>query len=120
MHPKIEGSRFGSIRIGGNTYRHDVIIQPDGQIMKRKKELSKAIYGTSHIISLDEANHICSEGAELLIIGAGKFNRVKLSEQAAEYFHQKGCEVRLFSTSQAIRIWNEMEGVAIGLFHVSC
>lgn len=120
MHPLIEKTKFGSITIEGVTYRHDVIIQLDGQVKERKKELSKAIYGTSHVVSLEEARYIYTKGTTLLIIGAGKFGRVKLSEQAAEYFNQKGCEVRLFPTSQAIRKWNETEGQAIGLFHVSC
>jgi hypothetical protein len=120
MRPRIDRSRFGSITIEGITYRHDVIIRPDGQVEERKKELSKAIYGSSHTISLEEARHIHTRGGALLIIGAGKFGRVRLSQEAAAYFIQEGCEVRLFPTSQAIRIWNESEGQAIGLFHVSC
>lgn len=120
MRPRIDKEKFGSITIEGMTYRHDVIIQPDGQVKERKKELSKAIYGTSHTISLDEAQYIYTKGTALLIIGAGKFGRVKLSGEAADYFSQEGCDVKLLPTSQAIHFWNETEGQAIGLFHVSC
>jgi hypothetical protein len=46
---------------------------------KRKKKLSKAVYGTSHIVSLDEARHIYEDGAKRLLIGAGRQGLVKLS-----------------------------------------
>jgi len=58
MKPKIDKTKFGMITISGTKYENDVIIRLDGRVEKRKKKLSKAIYGTSHIISLDEAKYI--------------------------------------------------------------
>lgn len=55
MKPKIDQTKFDAITIEGIPYRHDVIIDLNAQVKKRKKKLSKAIYGTSHILSLDEA-----------------------------------------------------------------
>ena len=52
---KIEGTTFGSIMIGGKTYNHDVVVRLSGEVVKRKKRLSKKYYGTSHILSKDEA-----------------------------------------------------------------
>ena len=120
MKPKIEAGFFGSITIDGRKFRHDVILRSDGSIEKRKKELSKRIYGTSHIISLDEIRHVYEEGAELLIIGMGRFRRVRLSEEAQAYLREHNCRTELAATPQAVRIWNEAEGKVIGLFHVSC
>jgi hypothetical protein len=54
----------------------------DGSIQKRKKKLSKKVYGTSHTISLHEARYVYEKGAELLIIGNGHYGRVGLSEEA--------------------------------------
>jgi len=73
---KIDGARFGSITIDGETYSHDVLIRLDGTVKKRKKKLSKAVYGTSHRISLEEAQHVYQEGAERLIVGTGHTGRV--------------------------------------------
>jgi len=56
MKPRIDGSEFGSITIAGETLDHDVLIRPDGKVKKRKKKLSKEVYGTSHVISLAELN----------------------------------------------------------------
>src|SRR5262245_21976339 len=113
--PKIERTEFGSITIAGRPYRHDVIIRLNGQVEKRKKALSKQVYSTSHIISLDEAEHVYQEGAEKLIVGSGQSGMVKLSEEAAEYFKRKGCKVELAPTPEAIRAWNDAKGAVIGL-----
>lgn len=120
MEPGIDGTKFGSITVEGTTYRHDVIVRLDGQVKRRKKELSKAIYGTSHTISLDEARYVYEEGAERLIIGAGQHGLVRLSDEAADYLKREKCRVDLLPTPEAIRAWNEAEGAVIGLFHVTC
>jgi hypothetical protein len=120
MKPKIDRTMFGSITIEGETIEHDVLIRLSGKVKKRKKKLSKAVYGTSHTISLDEAKHVYQKGAERLIVGAGQYGFVELSDEAAGYFERKGCQVDLQPMKDAIRIWNEAEGAVIGLFHVTC
>jgi hypothetical protein len=120
MEPRIGKTSFGSITIDGKTYAGDVVIRLGGKVTKRKKKLSKAIYGTSHVISLDEARHVYEERAQQLIIGAGRYGLVKLSEEAAEYFERKGCHVALLPTPDAARVWNGADGAVIGLFHVTC
>jgi hypothetical protein len=65
MKPTIDQTTFGSITIEGAVFTHDVMIRRNGQVEKRKKKLSKAIYGTSHILSQAEAKHIYEKGAQL-------------------------------------------------------
>jgi|SRR3990172_4257646 len=120
MEPRVDETRFGSITIDGEMFEHDVIVRLDGKVKKRKKKLSKAIYGTSHIISLDEARTIYEAGAERLILGAGQSGMVQLSDEAANYFRLKNCQVERMPTSEAIRAWNDARGAVIGLFHVTC
>jgi hypothetical protein len=121
MKPKIDGTAFGSISIEKSVFEYDVIINLNGRVKKRKKKLSKAIYGTSHTISLDEAKHVYERGAKLLIIGAGQYSMVNLSEEAEHYFQQKKCDLILEGTSKAIKIWNMTnEKKTIGLFHLTC
>lgn len=120
MDPKIEGTRFGSITVDGEKYTHDVIIRLNGKVKKRKKKLSKEIYGTSHKLSMQEARHIYEAGADQLIFGTGQFGRAGLAEDTREYFKQKGCQVQLFATPEAIKAWNKAQGAVIGLFHVTC
>lgn len=61
MKPRIDGTRFGSITIEGETFERDVLIRLSGEVKKRKKKLSKAVYGTSHVVSLEEAKHVYTE-----------------------------------------------------------
>jgi hypothetical protein len=120
MKPWIDRTMFGSITIEGEIIEHDVLIRPNGKVTKRKKKLSKAVYGTSHTISLDEARHIYGKGAERLIVGAGQYGLVELSDEAAGYFESEGCQVDLMPMKEAIQAWNEAEGAVAGLFHVTC
>ncbi len=120
MKPRIDRTEFGSITIEGTPIEHDVIIRLQGEVKKRKKKLSKAIYGTSHVVSLDEAKHVYQKGAERLVVGAGQEGMLKLSDEAAGYFKDHGCQVDVLPTGQAIHTWNEADGAVIGLFHVTC
>ena len=120
MEPPIEKTSFGSITIAGKKYPYDIVILLDGVITKREKKLSKQIYGTSHRISLAEANHIFQEGVCQIVIGTGQFDRVTLSDEAMRFFTEHEIAVTLESTPKAIKTWNEMQGAVIGLFHVTC
>ena len=120
MNPNIDGSAFGSITIAGRRIENDVMIRLDGAVSKRQKKLSKAIYGTSHVISLAEAEVIFEKDAERLIIGAGHNGMVGLSDEAADYFAKKKVKVELARTPEAIQRWNKARGKVIALFHVTC
>jgi len=120
MKPIIDHTEFGSITVDATTFNHDIIICLNGQVKKRKKKLSKAIYGTSHTISLDEAKYVYEKGAERLLIGSGQYGKIELSNEATDYFKQKKCFVELSPTPEAIKKWNMVKGAIIGLFHVTC
>jgi hypothetical protein len=120
MQPRIDRTRFGSVTIDRKVYEHDVLIRLGGKVEKRRKKLSKAVYGTSHVISLAEARHIYQQGAALLLVGAGQDGTVTLSEEAAAHFERHGCQVRLLPTPEVIPVWNRAEGAVIGLVHVTC
>jgi hypothetical protein len=116
----IEGTTFGAITIDGRTYEHDVIIRLSGEVVKRKKKLSKKYYGTSHVLSKDEAKFIFEKGCEQLILGSGQVGNVRLSAEAEAYFKKKGCRVLLQPTPEAQHAFNKSRAKKIGLFHVTC
>jgi len=120
MKPHINNTTFGSITINEVRWDHDVFITLTGEVKKRKKKLSKAVYGSSHTLSLDEAKHVYEAGAEQIIIGTGQYGVLKLSDEAAEYVEKKKCNVTLLPTPEAIKVWNDTEGATIGLFHITC
>jgi hypothetical protein len=117
---KIDSTQFGSITVDGETYAHDVVVRLSGKVEKRKKKLSKKIFGTSHMMSLPEAEFVYEKGSNLLVLGTGQYDNVRLSPEAAKFFERKGCEVLAEPTPRAIAAFNRATGHKIGLFHVTC
>ena len=117
---EIESTSFGAITIDGETYGHDVVIRLSGEVVKRKKKLSKKYYGTSHMLSKDEAKFVFEKGCQQLVVGSGQMGNVQLSPEADAYFAKKGCKVLLRPTPEAIRLFNRSKEKKIGLFHVTC
>ena len=117
---RIERSEFGNITINGKTYQHDVIISISGKVSKRKKKLSKQVYGTSHIISKEEVKSVFEKGCDLLVVGAGQEGQARLSQEASEYLAKKKCAVLVLPTQEAIRQFNQSKAKKIGLIHVTC
>ncbi|MDR3408103.1 MAG: MTH938/NDUFAF3 family protein [Methylovirgula sp.] len=117
---RIDATQFGSITIDGKTYDHDVVIGLSGKVLKRHKKLSKEKYGTSHIISQEEAADVFNDGCEELIIGTGQADNVRLSPEAQAFFDRKACHVILQPTPEAIQSFNQSKARKIGLMHVTC
>ena len=107
MKPKINSTSFGSITVKRKKFENDILIRMDGQVKKRRKKLSKKLYGTSHKISLAEAKYIYEKGAEKLIIGTGQTGYVELSKKAQKFFKEKDLKTKLLPTPKAIKLWNK-------------
>lgn len=120
MKPFIYSTSFGSITIGEHTYDYDVLIRANGNIEKRKKKLSKKIYGTSHRISPDEAEFIYEKGISKIIFGCGQYSALGLSIEAKDFFQRKQVSLILTDTRHAIREYNNEAAPCVGLFHVTC
>ena len=82
---EIENTTFGTITMDGKTYEHDVVVRLSGEVVKRKKKLSKKYYGTSHILSKDEAKFVFEKGCEQLIVGSGQIGNARLSPEAEPF-----------------------------------
>src|SRR5438067_12148356 len=117
---EIERTTFGTITIDGKTYEHDVIIRLFGEVARRKKKLSKKYYGTSHVLSKDEAKFIYEDGCEQLILGSGQMGNVHRSPEAETHFANKGCTVLLHPTPKAIHRVNNSHAKKIGCCHLTC
>ena len=118
--PLIQDTSFGTIRVDGQQYDHDIIITLDGRVKKRKKKLTKEIYGTSHTISLPEIEYVYEQDARGIVIGSGQYGEAGLSREASDFLAGKNCEVILRKTPKALKEWNSMKGKWIGLFHITC
>ena len=120
MKPFIFHSSFGSITVGHHMYDHDLLIRSDGHVEKRKKKLSKKMYGTSHTLSIQEAEFIYEEGIQKIIIGCGQYGKLHLSDEAEKMFSEKEVSLALADTPHAIQEYNNCTEPCIGLFHITC
>jgi len=120
MSPKIDDTAFGQITVEGEVFSHDILIRLSGKVKKRKKKLSKPVYGTSHTISLEEVEHIFEEGCRTLIVGTGQYDQVRLSPEASRFLAKRDVACILQPTPQAIATYNTTPQPKVGLFHVTC
>jgi hypothetical protein len=121
MRPLIDNTSFGSITIDNTAYKYDIIIRVNGQVEKRKKELSEKVHGSSHTVSLEEIRDLYDHDVELLIVGTGQYQVLKLSAEADEFLAKNNCRVQLLATPKAIAAWNQTKvSKVIALFHVTC
>jgi hypothetical protein len=86
---RIESTTFGAITINGKTYEHDVVIRLSGEVVKRKEKLSRKLYGTSHVLSKDEAKFLFEKGGDQIVIASGETGNVRLSSEAEAYFKKR-------------------------------
>jgi hypothetical protein len=85
-------------------------VQPDRRFgLEQRTSLKKGQNGSSHLVLAAQVS-----------VGAGQSGLVKLSDEAADYFKRKDCQVELLPTPKAIEAWNEAKGAVIALFHVTC
>ena len=120
MKPEINGTTFGSITIDGETFDHDVMVRLTGEVAKRKKKLLKKVTGSSHVVSVDEAQCVYEQGAERLIVGCGQQGLLRLSDEAQTFLAEHSCATEVLPTGQAVAVWNQAQEKVIGLFHVTC
>ena len=109
---------FGSIRIDGSTYEHDVVIDR-GEVRKRKKKPSKKFqeeFGHTPLSIEEEIPWKCSR----LVIGTGAYGRLPVMKEVKLEAERRKIELLIFPTAQAIE---ELEKNADGtnaILHMTC
>jgi hypothetical protein len=80
------------------TYSGRGNIRLSGEVVKRKKKLSKKYYGTSQVLPKEEAKFVFGKGRNQLVVDSGQIGNVRLSPEAEAYFEKKDCKVLLQAT----------------------
>ena len=80
----IDATEFGAITVNGKAYDHDVIIRLSGAVEKRRKRLSKELYGTSHIVSKAEVGGRSGWKRAVICRGKRVFRQEALPSRVAE------------------------------------
>lgn len=113
----IEKYNFGEMVINGNTYTNDVIIGPD-------KVRGDWWRKSGHYLQLEDIKDVIeAEEPEIVIIGTGKFGRMRVSPEVKKYLENKGIDYFIKSSGKASDIYNEKRGKTdkvVGAFHLTC
>jgi hypothetical protein len=110
--------QFGSIRIDGETYAHDVVISR-GEVRKRKKKASRAFraqFGHTPL-SLDEK---IPWKAKRLIVGTGAEGRLPVMDEVRREAERRGVELKILLTRDAIEELNRADDDTAAILHVTC
>ncbi len=114
---RIEAFSFGSIRIDGVTYEHDVLIDR-GQVRKRKKKVSRKFrdaFGHTPLSIEEEIPWKCRR----LVIGTGTGALPVMDEVKREAARLK-IELLVLPTTKAIAALKKSPYETNAIFHVTC
>jgi hypothetical protein len=114
---KFDDLKFGYVVIDGKKYRHDVIVFPNGEVIKRKGGLG--MFGR-HLFKREEIEKLSD--ANTIIIGNGTSSKARIADGAREFAKEKGIEIIQLPSMEAIKKFNELSNKRkVGaIIHVTC
>jgi hypothetical protein len=117
MKPAISSHNGGHLFIGEQPIENDFIINSEGKVIKR--EINLLSDKDLKVLNLDEACECYDPNINEMIIGSTEDNKLRLSNEATDFFEEKRCKVKLLPLQEAVTYWNRYEGHAVGLFHLA-
>ena len=109
---------FGSLRINGTTYDHDVVIDR-GEIRKRKKKPSKKFsedFGHTPLSVEEKIPWKCRR----LVVGTGAYGRLPVMKQVQREAERHKVKLLILPTIQAIEVLQQDPEDANAILHVTC
>jgi hypothetical protein len=114
---RFEAFSFGSVRIDGVTYDHDVLIDR-GEVFKRKKKPSKQFrdkFGHTPLSAEERIPWKC----HVLVIGTGT-GALPVMDEVKQEARRRNVELRILPTAQAIEILKKAGPDTNAILHVTC
>jgi hypothetical protein len=115
---RFEKYSFGSIRIDGVTYEHDVLIDR-GEVSKRKKKPSKKFrddFGHTPLSLEEKIPWKCQK----LVVGTGAHGKLPVMKDVLREATRRNIELIAASTPDAIDILKEDPEDTNAILHVTC
>lgn len=114
----IEGFEFGSIRLDGRTYEHDVVLR-DGSVSKRKKKPSKPFrekFGHTPLSLEEDIPWDCDR----LVVGTGAHGALPVMDEVRRDAQRRSVELIVLSTPDAVEELNRGVPRTNAILHVTC
>ena len=116
---RFEAFSFGSIRIDGTTYEHDVVID-QGRVRKRKKEPSKKFRDAFGHTPLSVDEKIPWKNCRRLVIGTGATGALPVMEDVKSEARRRKVGLVILPTEEAIKELRKVPGGTNAILHVTC
>jgi hypothetical protein len=116
MH--FENFSFGSIRIDGVTYEHDIVIDR-GEVRKRKKKQSKKFrdaFGHTPLSIEDDIPWKC----RTLVLGTGAYGSLPVMNEVQQEAKRRKVKLIILPTAEAIEKLNAGLEETNAILHVTC
>jgi hypothetical protein len=115
---QFENFSFGSLRIDGSTYEHDVIIDR-GEVRKRRKKPSKKFredFGHTPLSAEEEIPWKCRR----LVVGTGAYGRLPVMKEVQREAERHKVKLLILPTIQAIEALQQAPDDTNAILHVTC
>ena len=109
---------FGSLRIDGRTYEHDVVIDR-GEIRKRRKAPSKQFrdnFGHTPLSVEEAVPWKCAR----LVIGTGAYGSLPVMNEVKREAERRKVELLMLPTREAIEVLKKAPEDTNSILHVTC
>jgi hypothetical protein len=115
---RFTGYSFGSVRVDGVTYDHDLIIDR-GKIRKRKKAASRKFrdaYGHTPLSAAEDIPWRCRR----LVIGTGADGALPVMTQVRDEARRRKVDLVVLPTAQAIGMLSKTTKDTNAVLHLTC
>jgi hypothetical protein len=115
---RLDRLRFGSIRVDGQIYEYDVVIDR-GEVRKRKKKRSKpfrAEFGHTPLSIEEKIPWKC----RTLVVGTGAEGALPVMAEVKAEAGRRGVKLVVTPTIEAIRLLNSDATSTNAVLHVTC
>ena len=119
----IEKTKFGSIVIDGKKYTHDLYINVDSSIEKRKKELSRPLSKGHTVLGPEEIKLLLDQNPETLVIGKGQFGQLPIPKETRELLNNYNVIVIEDKLPIVIHLFNKLKeenAKVVAILHLTC
>jgi hypothetical protein len=110
--------RFGSLRVDGEKYTRDVVLE-SGQFRKRKKKLSRPFrdrFGHTPLSVHEDIPWECKR----LVIGTGMEGGLPIMDEVIEEARRRGIELIVCLTPEAVKLLEANSAQTNAILHLTC
>jgi hypothetical protein len=116
MQKRVESYTFGVMVVGGELYRADLAIMPDGTVDPTwwRKE--------THRLGLADIETLVAAKPDVLVAGTGARGMMEIEAGLKEALAERGIELMAEPTSDAVKLYNKLRRArrVAACFHLTC